>query len=375
MTGLRSEKLKIALVIKNFTATGGAERYAVETARRILDNGHEIDLYARDIDDRLTTGIRVFRISDKARFSSVFSLYAFSREVSAVLAGKAYDVIHSHDKGCKGDVSTFHTFSFKRGMDSMSLLKKINEFVISPRAWLYIHMETQQAASERLVAVSDVIRDDIRACHSRTHGVSVIPPGVDIEAFCPQKTRPLRDAARAEAGLGPDETAVLFVGSEFRRKGLDDLIPALDKRMKLFVVGRQEKMDHYKSLGAKYGLADRLVFTGLIDNVLKYYALADILVLPSISEAFGMTVLEGMACGLPVITSKASGCSCIIEPGKNGFVFDDPGQLSGMLRRLEDKELRAKMGRLARQTAEAHTWDVTARKYERLYFQVVEETV
>ncbi|WDP85527.1 MAG: glycosyltransferase family 4 protein [Desulfobacter sp.] len=363
--------LKIAFVIKNFVATGGAERYAVETAQRLLEKGHKIDIYARQIDFDLTKGMGVFKIVDKMRFSSVLSLYSFSKEVKKRLAGRHYDVIHSHDKGCYGHVSTVHTFSFKRGKEKMSLLQKMNEFWISPRAWLYIHMENIQAASQRLAAVSEVIKEDIKKSHHRDKGIAIIPPGVDVEKFCPEKVSALRAKARKDHGLGPDETVVLFVGSEFRRKGLDDLIPALDKKMRLFVVGRQEKTDYYKGLAKELGVSQNLVFTGLVEDVIPYYALADILVLPSVSEAFGMTVLEGMACGLPVVTSAAAGCSCIITSGKNGFVFEKPEQISAMLLALEDKALQKSMGCLARKKAQSCTWDQTALAYEKLYHEAV----
>ncbi len=118
------KKLHIALVIKNFVATGGAERYAVEIAMRLLEKGHKIDLYARTIDYSLTKDMTVFKVPDEMKFSSVLSLYSFSSISSKLLAGKGYDVIHSHDKGCQGHLSTLHTFSFKRGIKEMSLLKK-----------------------------------------------------------------------------------------------------------------------------------------------------------------------------------------------------------------------------------------------------------
>jgi len=364
-----SNPLRIAVIIKNFVSTGGAERYAVETARRMKDRGHDVHLYARTVDDRLAEGMTLFRVPERMMFSSVLALYSFSRGVSRKMAGKAYDVIHTHDKGCRGQVSTVHTFSFKRGMSDMSLLKRMNEFCISPRAWLYLYMERLQARSDCLVGVSEVIRADIRTCHGRDQGIRVIPPGVDVDRFSPEKRSALRDGARREYGLQSHDTAVLFVGSEFRRKGLDNLIPAITGQ-RLFVVGRQERMDHYRSLAAEYGLKDRVVFTGLTGNVMKYYALADILILPSVAEAFGMTVLEGMACGLPVITSVAAGCSCVVENGKNGFAFDDPQQISGLLTRLGNKEMRTRMGAAARKTAQTLTWDDTARLYEQLYYEV-----
>jgi UDP-glucose:(heptosyl)LPS alpha-1,3-glucosyltransferase len=364
------KKLNIAFVIKNFVETGGAERYAVELARRIQKKGHKIDLYARDIDSSLTKGMNVVKVPDKLKFSSVLSLYSFAKESSKLLAGKNYDVIHSHDKGCDSHLSTLHTFSYKKGIENLSLIKRLNDFTFSPRAWLYWHMEKKQIQSPGLVAVSKIIKNDIKTYHKRKNNIFVITPGVDIEKFNPQKIELIRSNARQSENIKSNQIAVLFVGSEFKRKGLDYLIPAIDKNMKLFIVGRKERMSHYQHLAKQYNLSDRTCFTGLTDNIIKYYALADIVVLPSIKEAFGMSVLEGMACGLPVITSSATGCSSLIDSRKNGFVFQNPEELSKLLNELTNEEVRKKIGVQARKTAVKHTWDATARHYEKLYYNI-----
>jgi len=364
------KKLHIAFVIKNFTETGGAERYAVELASRIQKKGHKIDLYAKNIDKNLTKGMNIVKISNRLKFSSVLSLYSFAKESSKLLAGKNYDVIHSHDKGCESHLSTLHTFSYKKGLENISFIKRLNDFTLSPRAWLYWHMERKQIQSPWLAAVSKIIKNDIKTWHKRENNISIITPGVDIEKFSPQKIALKRSDARVSEKINSNEIAVLFVGSEFKRKGLDRLIPAIDKNMKLFVVGRKERMDHYIHLAEQYNLSDRICFTGLTDNIFKYYALADIVVLPSITEAFGMSVLEGMACGLPVITSSAAGCSSLINSGQNGCVFQNSNELSKFLNELSNNETRKQMGINARKTAIRHTWDETARHYEKLYYNI-----
>jgi len=364
------KKLTIALIIKNFVATGGAERYAVEVAQRTLDKGHKIHLYAKNIDKSLTKGMTVFMIPEKLNFSSALSLYSFAEQTSKLIAGKQYDVIHSHDKGCTGHVSTLHTFSYKKGIENISLLKKINDFWLSPRAWLYLYMEKKQAKSYMLAAVSEIIRDDIKTYHKREDNVIIITPGVDIDRFNPEFIAQERSRARERENLKPGEIVVLFVGSEFKRKGLDHLIPSMGENMKLFVVGRKEHMGHYRRLAKLYHLSDRICFTGLTDNILKYYALSDIVVLPSISEAFGMTLLEGMACGLPVVSSNATGCSSLIKNNENGFVFQNNKELSGILNTLKDKDIRKQIGNQARKTAANHTWDKTAQRYEALYYDI-----
>lgn len=367
--------LNIALVIKNFVATGGAERYAVEVAQRILEKGHRIDLYARTIDKTLTRGMTMFTVPDKFKFSSVLSQFSFAKETARLMAGKTYDVIHSHEKGCASHLSTLHAFSYKKGMENLSFLKKMNDFVLSPRAWLYLNMEKKQMASPMLAAVSASIQKDIKIYHNRENNVRIITPGVDINKFSPASIAKERSRARESESLHPDDIAVLFVGSEFKRKGLDRLFTAIGAGMKLFVVGRTEHMGHYRRLAARYDLSDRIIFSGLTDNIMKYYALSDIVVLPSFSDVFGISILEGMACGLPVITSQATGCSFLIKTGENGIVFKNSHELHGILDRLKNQDIRKQLGAQARETAQEHTWDTAAQSYEQLYYAIADAPV
>ena len=109
---------------------------------------------------------------------------------------------------------------------------------------------------------------------------------------------------------------------------------------------------------------------GHTDNVRSYFALADVVALPSLSEAFGMSILEGMACGLPVVTSSNAGISSLITDGVNGFAFDDKARLREILPGLSDPVKRERIGAQARMTAEEHTWQATADEYEKLFFQI-----
>jgi UDP-glucose:(heptosyl)LPS alpha-1,3-glucosyltransferase len=165
---------------------------------------------------------------------------------------------------------------------------------------------------------------------------------------------------------------ILFIGSEFRRKGLDILIPAIGPGMRLLVVGSGERHSHYINLANKHGLTKKIHFTGHTENVRRYFAAADVVVLPSFSEAFGMSILEGMACGHPVVTSSNAGVSSLVINSVNGFVLNDPSELSGILRRLSDPAERKRVGDRARATAEEHGWETAADEYEKLYFQLAQ---
>ena len=368
----RGKKLDIAVLVKSFIATGGSERYAAEVTQRLLNKGHSIDLYARVADEELSAGMNLHRVPNKFGFSSVLNSLSFALETARMLRGKKYDVIHSHERGYMQDILTIHTFSYKGGVKKYSLLKKIDRIYLSPRSGIYLWLEHKQMGTPWLVAVSVAIKDDIQKYYNRNKGVFIISPGVDTDWFHPACVRDLRDEVRREENLPEGEMVVLFVGSEFRRKGLDYLIPAIGPGMRLLIVGRGEREGHYRSLASKYGITDKFCFKGHTDDVRKYFAAADVVVLPSLSEAFGMSILEGMACGHPVVTSSEAGVSALVEDRVNGFTFDDPTELPNILRRLLDPLERKRVGAQARQTAEKHTWQIAADEYEKLYHHVVE---
>ena len=360
----KENELHIAVLIKRFIATGGAERYAVEVTRRLRDRGHRIDLYARQVDDQLTDGLRVTRIPDTLRFSSVLNSWSFARQTAKHLAARAYDVILSHERGYCQDLATIHTFSYRLGLEDASFLKKLSSLYLSPRSWLHLRLERQQMESAWLAPVSNIIQTGIGRYYGRNENMAVATPGVDIDWFNPHWVADHRADTRRAEEIVPGEMAVLFVGSEFKRKGLDNLIRAISPEMKLLVVGQGERLGYYQRLIEQRGLSGRVIFKGLVNDVRRYYAAADVVVLPSRKEAFGMSILEAMACGLPVISSAAAGVADLIEDGQNGFVFHQPAQIGALLQTLAAPDMRRTLGYEARLTAETHTWDQTAACYE-----------
>ena len=175
---------------------------------------------------------------------------------------------------------------------------------------------------------------------------------------------------RQELAILPDEIVVLFVGSEFKRKGLDYLIPAVKQEgLHLVAVGRGDNITHYKKLAEQCGLTSRVHFVGLSEDVQKYYSAADIVVLPSKSEAFGMSILEGMACGLPVVVSANVGAAALITDGQNGFVVEQK-RLAAFFSNLPDGDILKRVGEAARQTALDYQWQNVANQYEKLFYEI-----
>lgn len=364
------DALRVAILVKSFTLTGGMERYVVETCRRLAARGHRLDIYAREADPALLGDMRFYRVPARFSFSSVLAAVSFARETARMLEGQGYDLVHSHEKGCGQDLETIHCFSYKEGLKKYSLLRRIDQKYLSLRGALYLWLERRQMKTPWLIAVSGAVGDDILRQYGRDAKVVLISPGVDLEAFQPKNLALKRAAAREAEGFRSDQLVVLFVGSEFRRKGLDRLIRAIGPGMQLLVVGRGDELSYHRRLVAQYGLEEQVRFVGLTSEVLPCYAAADVVVLPSRSEAFGMSILEGMACGLPVIVSANSGVASLISHGENGCLLHDAAELSALLQQLLSQKDRQRLGQFARVSAENHSWDQVADAHEALYRRV-----
>ena len=365
-----ADPLRIAVLIKRFLTTGGAERYAVEVTRRILASGHRVEVYSREAEAAAIDGCRWRQVPNRWTLSSVLNSRAFAVDTARMLSKRLYDVIWSHERGWHQDIATVHTFSYRRGLDNPSFLKRLNDIYLSPRSWLHLRLERQQMASSWLAPVSEVIREDISLYYGRQQGIRVVTPGVDVDRFHPDWMDEHREEARRTLGIDPAEFTVVFIGTEFRRKGLDRVIPAIGEGMRLVVVGKGERWNHYRSLVRQHGLVDRAEFAGLAEDVRPYLAAADVVALPSLAEAFGMSVLEAMAGGVPVVVSRSAGMSGIVSNGENGFIADGPAAIADVLESLRASAHRKRIGAAGRKTAENHTWDKAANKYLDLFREV-----
>jgi UDP-glucose:(heptosyl)LPS alpha-1,3-glucosyltransferase len=365
--------LKIAILVKRFTLSGGKERYVVELARSLCSLGHSVDVFACKADDTLLDGIGFFRVKNRFTFSSVLNTISFVRETAKMLKLHNYDIVHSHERNYTQKVLTLHSFSYFDGLEGYSRLRKIDQKYLSLHSLLYLWLEKRQMKTPWLISVSTAISRDVKAHYHRSANVVEIPPGVDLGEFSRDGLELLRKKERNERNLGENDLAVLFVGSAFQRKGLDRLIPAIAKDMQLFVVGKGDRVVKFKQMVKKYRLEKNVSFEGITDEVKKYYALADVVVLPSRSEAFGMSVLEGMACGLPVIVSRNSGIADLIHHGENGFLLEKDSDLPDLLNLMRSAKERQKVGSRARKTAEQYGWARVGRSHEILYEKILSE--
>ncbi len=217
-----------------------------------------------------------------------------------------------------------------------------------------------------LSSVSGLVACQLSKYFQRTD-VAIIPNSVDTARFSLSLRTDLRVSARGRFRVSSSDFVLLLMGNDLKKKGLDCLLAASaacrDLSLTLLVVGNDRRTE-YEALVRNLGLAERVLFLDPSPNVMQFYAAADAYVGPSLEDAYGLPILEAMACGLPVIASSRAGVSEIITHRKNGMILRNPqdsGELAELLRELcSDPRSCEQIGREAALTAGQQTWDRNA---------------
>jgi glycosyltransferase involved in cell wall biosynthesis len=233
--------------------------------------------------------------------------------------------------------------------------------------------------TDKFIAVSDEIMNRLLKEGYSKKMIIKIPNGVDAERFSPP-LESRRKQLRNKFGF-PEENVFLYSGRIVRGKGLESLMRAMvdvvkiNDKILLVLIGSGDLDKSLKDMVCELGLEKHVKFKGLIENVDEYLDASDIFIFPSFSEGMPNSLLEAMACGLPVIASKIGGVVDVVEDGKSGILFeagDVSGLASAMVRLLNDNELRFKLGAEARKRiVENFSIDKIADEYINLYKEVL----
>jgi D-inositol-3-phosphate glycosyltransferase len=212
--------------------------------------------------------------------------------------------------------------------------------------------------------------------------IEVLPPGVDHRLFSPGP----REATRARLGH-PGRRVLLFVGRIQPLKGLDLAVQALAEidDAVLWAVGGPSgedgpaELERVQQLAADLGVADRLLVLPPRPHheLVDYYRAADVCLVPSRTESFGLVALEAAACGTPVVAASVGGLRSIVEDGETGFLVEGRDPLewaTAVALLLDDRELAAAMAARASARSGRWSWSMTAARLRRLCSDLVERT-
>ena len=367
-------KLKIAVLIKKFITTGGAERYTYEVTRRLALQ-HEVHVFAQDWSYQGKEKIIFHRMPVFFKRPSWLNQIIYSYLVGKAL-GKNFDIIHSHEKVTRFDVMTIHSPCFR------SLITKENKWwkrcllwlsiALSPRKLAWLWLEKKQFTSDPnkvFIAVSEMVKNDVQSNYSLTDKSFCIAfPGVNMDMYAEEMSFDEIKRFRFNLGIDEDDLAVLFVGTEFKRKGLDALFKSLslihNPKIKLVIAGGGGgKMSRYVKMAQKLKLQKRITFMGLVKDIQKLYTICDAFVLPTLVDPCAMAPLEAMSAGLPTALSKPDYCGASGHvKNKEALIIENPRdhqEIAKIIRQFMDKEVRKNFGEKGRELVKELTWEKT----------------
>jgi glycosyltransferase involved in cell wall biosynthesis len=389
--------VRIALVYAHFNFSGSLPRYHVQLARYLIGAGHEVHAYsfATTSEPNLASGVHFHYVpatrASNSRLGRALHIATFARSATKMVERDrtAYDVVHGlgmstweqdivHITGVVSGELKRDRLSRERG-GARQRLKGVISRAVSPIVPVRRFIERRILEDRLPLEVhvdSGLVTDDLLDAYDvDPHRIRVVPPGVDLDEFCPP-TNHL--AAREYVGLAGHDTVILFCGHSFKRKGLDRAVIALGKMREpalLVVVGGDDPAP-YQTLARKQGIAERVQFIGPRTDTWRFFQAADIFVLPTRVDLWGMTVVEAMATGVPPITTTGAGSADVIRDGETGFVLPnplDPDLLAATLDRLAaDPDLRRRIGRKAEKRAHRLTWHEHGRQVEAAMREVAE---
>ncbi len=375
---------------------GGMNVYVLETARRLADSGVEVEIFTRAVSSELPRvvevepGVTVRHVTagpyeGLSKNDLPGQLCAFT---AAVLRAEAqhepgwYDLVHSHywlsgqvgwlarDRWGVPLVHTAHTLARAKNANLAA------DDSPEPLARIIGEQQVVDEADRLIANTPNEARQLIDWYAAEPARVATIAPGVDLENF---RVRD-RLAARERLGVRPDALVLLFVGRLQPLKAPDVLIraaaqlvatdPGIARRLQVIVVGAPSGSglidpDAYAELAAELGIAELVRFEPPADRRLlaDYYSAADLTVVPSYNESFGLVALESQACGTPVVAAAVGGLPTAVTEGRTGRLIEGhraPDWAAVLSQLLHEPARRAEYGRAARLNAEQFSWRHTA---------------
>lgn len=369
-------RLRIALLVDRFGRRyGGAEAYGVELFRA-LSKHHDVTVMAHEFDHDLP--VKEIRIRGSRRWPSWLRVCHFAWRARA-LTRAGYDIVHSHMNAGLGDVHVAHVVPFQyRKLIGKPWYRRLLKW-LDPSTAAYLLLERASFSSKggrQLVAVSPLIRQQMLECGVRESQLTVIPPGVHLHRRDPDVRRQIR----RQLGWGDEVIGCLMVARNPLRKGLQslaDALPLLDSNIRLLVVGAEQNVKQ-RLVKLSPEIAQRLVLIGPTTDVSPYYLAADVFVHPTLNDSFGMSPLEAMAHGLPVVMSDRRYCGFAeyCSDQEHAILLSDPQHVHSLAdaigRVASDASLRERLIANGNVLAASMSWEQVARQFEARYDRVMQ---
>lgn len=324
--------MKLALIRRHFAESGGAELYLQRLLGALVQAGHEPHLFAERWDP-VPPGVQWHRVVVSGSRAS--APRRFAEAVERALATERFDCVFSLERTHSQDVyragDGVHRVWLERRRQYAPWWKR--PFVGTGafhRGMLALERQVfDPTRTRRVIVNSDMVRQEIVATFGfPAERIHLVRNGVALDRFRPGR----RAEARAQFGLSADDFVLLFVGSGWERKGLRFLLHFMAEQaavsgasgpLKLLVLGRGHRPRHVPA---------NVIFAGSRSRVEDAYAAADLFTFLPIYEPSANVVVEALAAGLPVVTSRFNGAAELLVEGVNGSVLANPADTAALAR-------------------------------------------
>jgi len=364
-------------------ARGGCETYIGDLARRLLVDKHQVHLYAcRWDEDALPRGMQCHKI-DALGGPRFLRPWRFARRCLAAAANQGHNVTFGFDKTFGQDIlypqgglhkaSAAHNLRKFAGPVARGFARILKGLDLAH--WSFSALEKKQYLGDKppVVIVNSFM---VQRHFQEYYGIGpdnlrVVRSAIDPGRFPEADRLKRRQEYREQNGISPDEIVALMAAMNYRLKGLDPLLLAVRRlvndpifngrkpRFRLLVAGNP-KVGRYERQARALGIANHVAFAGHCPEIRNAYFASDFLVHPTFYDPCSLVVLEAMACGLPVVTTKYNGASELLRPMQEGYVVDDPhdaSRLAWAMLQLLDPARRHLCSQSARKTAGTWTFE------------------
>ncbi|HVT55214.1 MAG TPA: glycosyltransferase family 4 protein [Xanthobacteraceae bacterium] len=342
----REVQPEIIFVRQQFSAFGGAELILDRILNVLGARGHNVALLARSWkNDR--DHVEFIRC-DPPKVTRSLRETVFARAACRTLQKYPGSLVQAHERIPCCDIfragDGIHAAYLEQRRRGESAAGRIG-LTLSLFHRNTLKLERRMFAGERLKAVivnSEMVAGDlVRHYDFPCERIHLVPNGIDLQRFSLAAREQHCEKVRRQLGIARDAPVALFVGSGFDRKGLARAIEAAARQpdvLHFIVIGSDRRPAAFKALAARAGLAGRFHLVGPVQNPVPYYGASDVLILPTLYDPFPSTVLEALACGLPVVTTTGCGARDLVrelEPALVCDTYDIEALAAGLKRALQ----------------------------------------
>ncbi|MCC6236181.1 MAG: glycosyltransferase [Dehalococcoidia bacterium] len=382
---------------------GGMNAYIHEVSIALATSGWEIDVFTRRDDPALpevvafAPGARLIHIEagpavvlETEELAGLVDEFAAGVEAFRAHEGLRYELVHAH---YWLSVAAGELLATRWGVPHLAMFHTLAEVKLRARASErepQARLEAERRlvlACDRVVAATEHERQLLRQIYGVPRDrVAVVPLGVDREAFRPRDRTAARATLASRGVPVSDEARVLLaVGRLEPLKGFDILVRALaqltvDAEVVLWIAGGDERSAperaRLEAVAHEVGVGDRVRFLGAVphEELPTYYNAADVVVVPSFYESFGLVALEAMASGVPVVASRVGGLVATVSDGRTGYLVPwrcpEPfAEKVDLL--LRNEPLRRALGEAGRASMERFSWESVAERLSALYRETI----